>query len=220
MGNPQLKIIVAKMDKYDLYLIECITTNNKYIGQCSKYLSNGKKWGYKNRYKQHMSTSSKCIKLKNSLKKYGEGNHRIKRLLECKENEIDSLETAFIIIFDTLHPNGMNLETGGNKYKKLSKETKKKMSVSHLGHPNYLKPDSSEKISKGLKKYWDDNPKRKLDHKGKQLPLYVGTIKKNGEIIGYCAHIHHNKKRKKITSAHLSNDEKLLEIKNFVNKEK
>jgi hypothetical protein len=208
------------MNKYDLYLIECIITNKKYIGQCKQYLSSGKKWGYMNRFKQHMAPSSKCVKLKHSLRKYGTGSHRIKRLLECKEDNIDSLETAFIIIFGTIHPKGLNLETGGNRYKILSDHTRKKMSISHTGHCNYLNPESPIKISSGLKRYWVKNPKTKLDHNGNQLPLYIGTITENGNIIGYCANIHHNKKRKKITSSYLSNDEKLLQIINFVNKEK
>ena len=37
--------------------IYCIISpsNKKYIGQCVKYLSNGKKWGYLNRWRQIQS---------------------------------------------------------------------------------------------------------------------------------------------------------------------
>lgn len=210
--------------KMDIYLIQCMETNNKYIGQCKHYLSSGERWGYKKRFKHHiissLNGSSKSTKLKNSILKYGENMHTLKRLVICNEIDADIIETGFICyIFNSLHPNGLNLESGGNKYKMLSDETKLKMSKIRMGHPNYLKPDSPKKISKGLKRYWDNNPSNRHDHNNDLLPKYISPVLKDNLIIGYCAHIHHNKKRKKITSNGLSNDEKLFQIKQFLNKE-
>lgn len=208
----------------DIYLIECIQTGKKYVGQCKQYLSNGRKWGYEERYKEHIRStlngSSKCIKLKNSILKYGSSNHILEFLISCSEKEADYYESLYIDLYDTIHPNGLNIESGGNKYKTLSDETKKKMSLAHMNHPNYLKKDSGKKISESLVEYWNKNPKNKLDHNGYLLPKYISSITNNSKIIGYCAYIHYNNKRKKVTSKKLNNDQKLLIIKEFIAKEK
>lgn len=208
----------------DIYMIECDVTKQKYIGQCKRKLSNGKLWGYQERYKQHIRSikngRSNCRKLKHSFLKYGESNHKIRLMLICDIEEADNQEKLLIRLYNTLHPNGLNIESGGNEHKTLSENTKKLMSEARKGHRNYLKEDSPEKISKGLVKYWDKNPKIKLDHNGNNLPKYIKCVKKDSDIIGYAAFIHHNNKTKKVTSKKLSLDEKLSIIKDFVEKEK
>ena len=204
----------------DIYLIKCTVTGKGYVGQCNQILSNGKLWGYKKRYVQHIYSSkngsSNCSKLKNSILKYGENNHTISLITVCLVEEVDEKEIYYINLYQTLHPNGLNLETGGNKHKQLSQETKQKMSLSRMGHPNYLKDDSGVKISNGLISHWEKNPKDKVDHNGKQLPKYISPIFDNNDIIGYSAFIHHNNKRKKITSSKLTLDDKLIQIQLFI----
>lgn len=108
---------------YDLYVITCKITTKKYIGQCKQILSNGNKWGYKKRFKQHITSSlnksSKCRKLMHSILKHGPNNHIVKLIKVCKESWIDEEETKYISLYKTLHPLGLNLETGGNKHKKI-----------------------------------------------------------------------------------------------------
>ena len=129
---------------------------------------------------------------------------------ECNFEEADELETYYIKEYNTLSPYGYNLESGGNKNKILSEETKKKMSISRMGHPSYINEEAKVKISGGLIKYYSENPKNKqLDHHEKQLPKYISPVRNNQEIIGYTINNNLTGFRKKITSRKLTLDQKL-----------
>lgn len=182
----------------DIYLITCKITNKKYIGQTNI------KQGYLKRWQQHKSRSSNCTLLRNAIQKYGVENFTIECLVKCESIISDYYEKKFIIIYNT----------GGNKQKKLSSQTKEKMSQSKLGHKPYYKMTSeiSNRISKSLVSYNDINPKVKKDHNGNNLPKYISIVKKNDKIIGYSIFNHKTGFRKKITSCKLSLDEKLNQI--------
>lgn len=124
------------MDLGDIYCIE-FPSNKKYIGQAKKYLKNGKKWGYKARYKQHIyeATYKKqySILLNNAIRKYNIKNMKLILLKECPIIELDDYEKLFIKRFNTLSPNGYNLMSGGNSNKTASNDTLLKMSQSMLG---------------------------------------------------------------------------------------
>ena len=141
--------------------------------------------------------------------KYKIENFTCELLGTSTERLVDVLESFFIKRFNTLHPNGYNLETGGNRFKTLSEQTRQKMSISRMGHPNYLTKEGKVKISKSLTEYYDKNPKIKLDHNGNNLPKYIGPITEDKDILGYYVNIHTNGFRKKITSKKLTLDEKL-----------
>ena len=92
----------------------------KYVGQTIQRPED--RWHGGANYRQ-------CPKFWNAIKKYGWDNFEhevIPALLE----ELDFLECEFIKKYDTVN-NGYNCESGGNKNKKLSKETRKKLSESH-----------------------------------------------------------------------------------------
>lgn len=203
----------------DIYLITCLKNNKKYIGQCSQYIGkNNRKYGYKKRYQQHKSKGSKCILLRNAIQKYGKNNFKIECLLQCGPEISDYYEKKFIKVYDTLYPNGYNLETGGNKLKKLSKETRSKMSKVKMGHKPYfnMTEDIRLKISNNLSLYYKENPKYVKDHNGKILPKYISPVIEKNEIIGYCINNHITGFRKKITSKKKTLDEKLKEISKFL----
>ena len=204
----------------DIYLITCKITNKKYIGQTCHYMGTKKqKWGYLKRWEQHKSKTSRCTLLKNAIQKYGTKNFSIECLLKCDNKISDYYEKIFIDVYNTLYPNGYNLESGGNKQKKLSTMTKNKMSESRKGKsPFKMTQEISTKISKSLVSYNNLNPKIKLDHNGNILPKYISTIKQNEKIIGYTINNHKTGYRKKITSKYINLDEKLKQILNLLEK--
>ena len=70
------------------------------------------------------------------------------RVLEANvfDEFLPELEVAYIANYNTVAPNGYNLTSGGDKHKKLSDETRRKISESQRGenHPNFSKSLSVE----------------------------------------------------------------------------
>jgi group I intron endonuclease len=151
-----------------IYLIENIINNKKYIGQ-TKCDDIQKRW------KQHKKIDKKSIGtcLFNAYKKYGINNFNFKIICICFDSDTDRYEIDYIKKYNTIYPNGYNLQSGGNNRKhnnytielireklkgekspnygkKLSLETRQKISASLKGekHPNYNKPMSIEQKNK------------------------------------------------------------------------
>ena len=109
--------------------VYCITFPNgkKYVGQSTN--------PWKIRWRQHISSASGCIALKNALLKYA--TEVLSWELVCyatSGEELNSLESSYIASWNTLAPSGYNLKDGGEGhiYSVLSK---KKMSLSNtLAH--------------------------------------------------------------------------------------
>jgi hypothetical protein len=90
----------------------------------------GQSTNIKNRYKSHKNGKQQLVD--KVIKKYGWDN--IKKLeMECSEDYLDWMEIEWIKELNSISPNGYNLDSGGNTNKHLSKETKKKISLSNKG---------------------------------------------------------------------------------------
>ena len=90
-----------------------------------------KLYGLKDRMKQHCKNSSNCTLLKRSIKKYGWENMKVEVLLQCAQEQLNYYEQQMIKAWDTLAPNGLNCTTGGEAGKRLSMETRQKISEHH-----------------------------------------------------------------------------------------
>jgi group I intron endonuclease len=117
--------------------IYCITSpsGKKYIGQCVKQLSNGKNWGYTQRWKEHIRDSNSrnyCRLLNNAIIKYGSENFTVEIIKECNISELNYYEQYYINSYNTLSPNGYNLTTGGSVCRQ-SEETQNLKRVSMIG---------------------------------------------------------------------------------------
>jgi len=90
--------------------------------------------------------SNKKTNEHNAIRKYGWNN--IDRIeMKCSEKYLDWQEIEAIKNYNTLYPNGYNLETGGHINKHLSNETKRKLSESKKGkcfHSDEWKKQRSE----------------------------------------------------------------------------
>ena len=101
--------------------------------------------------KQHCKNNSNCTLLKRCIKKYGWENMKVEVLLQCAQEQLNYYEQQMIKAWDTLAPNGLNCTTGGEAGKRLSMETK-------------------QKITKGLKEYYE-----KHEHHNKGRPGHKHT---------------------------------------------
>ena len=108
---------------------------------------------------------------------YGEKCFEFSILKKCDEAELDDLETNYIAHFDsTNREKGYNYETGGNKNKRLSEETKRKLSEAHKGKT--IPEEIVRKISEANRgQTRSEEIKKKLSEvkKGENNPFYGKT---------------------------------------------
>lgn len=108
-----------------IYKITNKINGKMYVGQTVQDL--------KKRWNSHCAKNNGCIRLHNSIKKYGKENFEVKVLVRCSSiEEMNHRESYYIKLLNALSPNGYNLTTGG-KNKRLSEETKEKISNSNKG---------------------------------------------------------------------------------------
>lgn len=108
--------------------------------------------------------------LQKSWNKYGEMHFDFIVLQECEERYLDDLERYYIELFCSMNrAKGYNLESGGNKNKRMSHETRRKMSESKKGKYN---GDKNPMYGVHLKH--SDEWKKKMSERnsGKGNPMY------------------------------------------------
>ena len=94
-----------------------------YVGQVSKKVKNK----LKSRHSAHLCGKQYVDKM---LKTH---RYDLGVLWIGYESDVDSMECYFINLFETMHPFGLNLQTGGHKNKQFSEEVLKKMSQKRKG---------------------------------------------------------------------------------------
>lgn len=172
------------MDRQRVIYSLCFPSGKFYVGQTVNF---------NDRMNGHKSDSTNSNKRKynslinNAIRKYGWD--RVAKKIEqvCSLENVDEWERFYIQAYNSLAPNGYNLESGGNKNKIISDETRKKLSEVHKG--KVFTEETRQKMSearKGMKlsaktrrkisevnkgKRLSDETKRKISeaHKGKRL---------------------------------------------------
>ena len=146
----------------------------------------------KGRIEDHLTGRGNRI-LANSVRKHGR-NAFIYEILE--ENIfpefLSDLEIHYIKKFNTVTPNGYNLTDGGEVGKKLSEETRRKLSKANTGKPGHWKG-----------KTFSEEHRRKLSEAKKGKPLSEKAI----EALRKLPEVHRGRKRsdetrRKISEAH------------------
>jgi group I intron endonuclease len=122
--------------------------------------------------------------LYNAYNKYGIDNFEYKLICVCFNEDCNKFEQEYIKKYNTIYPNGYNLQSGGgnhtltkevkqliseknkgkvssNKGKKISEEQKQKLSQSlinwHLNNKITTSSETKDKIRESLKKYYNSN---------------------------------------------------------------
>jgi len=188
------------MKKGYIYKIDCIPEKKSYIGQTTDYPNSTMDDSVRLRFLNHLSTARKnrgSRLLCEKLLYHGFKNFTVELIANCNEKELDYFETQYIKIFDTFHPNGYNLTTGGSKGSKYCQESKDLISESQFG--NRREPKE--------RKYKDDEG----------LPKYITCVRNDEkEVIGYLVNnfpVGVNERKyvsKKFMTSFLSLDENLL----------
>jgi group I intron endonuclease len=151
------------------------------------------------------------------MRKYGISNFKIEILEEVSDmNELDEKEKFYIKGFNSLVPNGYNLDAGGNKYKIItaetrlkisiaikgkirSPETKRKMGIAKIGNKNWiygLGKRSHDSYLLGAKKAAEKNRGRKMSLETRKK-MSIARSGKNHPFWGKCRS---EETRKKISS--------------------
>ncbi len=113
-----------------IYKIENLVNKKVYIGQSVDLQT---------RFQSHANCSRRNLDthLYRAIKKYGWESFSISILEECLVEELDDKERYYIAFYASIDPEkGYNKESGGSKFKKLSEETKQKMSEKAKGEGN------------------------------------------------------------------------------------
>lgn len=144
-----------------IYVVINRINNKKYVGQTIQTVES--------RFKQHLWGSG-CPKFHNAIKHYGKKNFIIRTLkvIVCNSSKVlykqlDYWERFYISYYNTIE-SGYNLMSGGQgECRKMSEETRKKMSLSHIGKPSGM-----------LGKKLSTETKQKLSERfsGKNNPMY------------------------------------------------
>lgn len=98
-------------------------------------------------YRYDFNPPKSQTRLYNSINKYGFGSHVAEILIICDFTQLNFWETFYIKLFETNgNRHGLNLNSGGcAPAKKVSEETRKKMSQSLMGHKRLVGTKWSEK---------------------------------------------------------------------------
>lgn len=108
----------------------------------------GQSINIKSRWKDHINAlnrgDSSCTLLQRAWNKYGQENFSFEILELCSEDMLDEIEIKYINNYDSCN-SGYNIESGGNKNKHLSDETKEKIKTSRIGKK--LSDDAKKKMS-------------------------------------------------------------------------
>ena len=134
-------------------IVNCV--NGKiYIGQTIQKLER--------RMYSHFNRHTKtCIS--KAIQKYGKENFKYEIIDTAKtREELDDKEIYWIKYYNSLVPNGYNLELGGNRHKEIHEETREKLRKSHMGekapwYGKHLTEETKKKLSeahKGNPGYW------------------------------------------------------------------
>ena len=135
-----------------IYKITNLVNNKIYIGQTINSIDK--------RLKKHLSQvncTNICSALYSAFKKYGKENFIIEIVIngEYSKEELNQLEMFYIKKFNSLSPNGYNLQSGGNSFM-VVESVKKQISEKLKGREMTWK----NKVSDGVKKLWQNKEYR------------------------------------------------------------
>jgi len=182
-----------------IYILENKINGKCYVGQTTKSVQ-ARLLYHINGHRPRDNT-----KIGRAIKKYGKGNFNILSFI-IKNCDLDSIESRTISALDSM-AGGYNLESGGNKNKKLSLETCKKISQSLMGH--VVSKKTRIKLSKSNKgrvnigwvgKTHSLEAKQKMSKANKGKKLSSETKRKIGNASR--GRIHSEATKRKMSKAH------------------
>jgi len=186
----------------EIYKITNRINHKIYIGQAVSHILNHRKYrpyGMEGRFRCHISEAfsskqNQCHYLNNAIRKYGTSNFTLELLRICSLSDSDTIEKEEILKYNSLFPNGYNLNTGG-KASTHTTESKKRVSI---GVMNYFKDKKLHKFE-GITIDDDDIEKyvRPLNRNNIQYGWYVYIQRKKADFGGSHISLEESKKMAK-----------------------
>lgn len=136
-----------------IYKITNLVNGKVYIGQTITTIEK--------RFAKHCNCDKQVIS--KAIHKYGVDNFKVEEIDRADtREELDEKERHWIRFYNSLIPNGYNLESGGTKNKEICEATREKLRESHKGekapwYGKHLTEDAKRKLSQahiGKCKYW------------------------------------------------------------------
>lgn len=200
MNSSKFTILDDEKLRYcEIYKITCTVNDKHYIGQAVSHILNHKRYrpyGMEGRFKCHISeafSQKKCQSkyLNNAIKKYGSDNFVVSLVEECDLSSSDEKERYYINKYNTMFPNGYNLNSGGKNFVP-TRESKKRVSE---GVVSYYKQKKLERFKylKTISEELKDNI-RPLKREGKHFGWYVIIDKKKVDFGGVHIELEDSKK--------------------------
>jgi group I intron endonuclease len=150
-----------------IYMIKNKVNNKCYIGQ-----SIGKDINVRWRDHIRRSNTDDCPALYGAFRKYGLEKFEFKIICISFDEACDDLEVYYISKYNTISPNGYNIESGGNKNKIFHPETCKKISIALTGKKHSEERKLKNSNSQKGKKHTEESKKKMSEsRKGKKFNL-------------------------------------------------
>lgn len=118
-----------------IYLITNKANGKRYVGQTTGTIER--------RWIQHCCDAKYKQKqpISRAIRKYGIDNFTIEAIIQTDSlDELNNLEALYIRDYNTISPNGYNLESGGKNKGAMHPETKEKLRIANIGRkpPGYI----------------------------------------------------------------------------------
>jgi group I intron endonuclease len=124
-----------------IYRATCSVSGKAYIGLTKRTLAKRRQFHY------YDSKAKNNCHFHAALRKYRETDWNWEVLFYCEQREVESYERKTIALYDT-YKNGYNSTTGGGQGKKISEQTKAKMSAAKKGVPKSKEHKTNISVAK------------------------------------------------------------------------
>lgn len=154
-----------------IYKITNLTNNKEYVGQTTKLPHKRLKFYF-------FKSQTKHSLISKSIQKYGKENHKFEIIDVARDLEtLNKLEIKYIDKFETLHPKGYNLHTGGNNHK-TSALSKQRMSEAKKGRIpwNKGKKELQNAWNKGIFNTSNSKLIKRIDLKTNEIKIYKSSM--------------------------------------------
>lgn len=151
-----------------IYLITCVVTGMKYIGQT--------RYNLEHRWKHHVYCTrytNRLTRFVRAILEHGAENFTREVLCTVPYDQLNAAESAAIIEHNCLHPNGYNSTSGGSAGSTMSQDT-------------------LDKRSTALRGLTRDNAAKRLYIQDMGLPKYMSSVYRGDVHIGYTINKHPN----------------------------